>query len=55
MRGGFFAGPAYLLRLSLAPTEEDWIAGEAHNRSVLMDAIGRPFRLVKKHSRRSDA
>jgi len=27
MRGGLVAGPAYLLRLSLSPTEEDWVDG----------------------------
>src|SRR6266849_189367 len=26
MRGGFISGPLYLLRLSLSPTEEDWMA-----------------------------
>jgi hypothetical protein len=53
MRGGLFAGVAYLLRLSLSPTEEDWSRGKEGNRSVLMDAVGRPLRLAKKHTRRS--
>jgi Uncharacterised nucleotidyltransferase len=53
MCGGFFAGAAYLLRLSLSPTEEDWTPGNEHNRSVFRDAIGRPLRLAKKHSRHS--
>ena len=55
MRGGLFAGPAYLLRLSLAPTEEDWTPEEAHQRSVVMEVIGRPLRLLKKHGRRSSS
>jgi hypothetical protein len=32
MRGGGIAGAAYLLRLSLSPTEEDWQKGEEHGR-----------------------
>src|SRR4029077_16606098 len=32
MRGGIFSGPAYLLRLSLSPTEEDWIEGAENKR-----------------------
>jgi len=53
MRGGFLSGLAYLLRLSLTPTEEDWSPEEEGNHSALMDAISRPVRLAKKHSRRS--
>jgi hypothetical protein len=53
MRGGLFAGATYLLRLSLSPTEEDWTPGQEGNRSALMEAVGRPLRLAKKHSRRS--
>ena len=49
MRGGWIAGPAYLLRLSLSPTEEDWVEGAEAKRSWLWDAIARPFRLVKKY------
>lgn len=52
MPGGLFAGAAYLLRLSLSPTEEDWTPGKEGNRSALMDAVGRPLRLARKHSRR---
>ncbi|MCU1242979.1 MAG: hypothetical protein JWO71_3705 [Candidatus Acidoferrum typicum] len=54
MRGGLFAGAAYLLRLSLYPTEDDWTPGREGNRPAFMDAIGRPLRLAKKHRRRSD-
>jgi len=53
MRGGLFPGAAYLLRLSLSPTEEDWTPGKEGNRSALVEAIGRPFRLGRKHSRRT--
>ena len=49
MRGGWIAGPAYLLRLSLSPTEEDWVEGAEARRSWLWDAAMRPFRLLKKY------
>ena len=49
MRRGWFAGPAYLLRLSLSPTEEDWVEGDEAKRSWLWDAATRPFRLFKKY------
>jgi len=51
MRGSFFPGLAYLLRLSLTPTEEDWTPGKEGNRPPFIDAISRPFRLAKKHGR----
>jgi Uncharacterised nucleotidyltransferase len=53
MRGGLFPGAAYLLRLSLSPTEEDWTPGKEGNRSALVQSIGRPIRLARKHIRRS--
>jgi hypothetical protein len=49
MRGGLIAGPAYLFRLSLSPTEEDWVEGAETKRSWLSDAVRRPFRLLKKY------
>ena len=51
MRGGLLGAPAYLLRLSLSPTEEDWQAdGEiSHNR--LLDTLRRSFRLAHKYGR----
>jgi Uncharacterised nucleotidyltransferase len=49
MGGGGLAGAGYLLRLSLSPTEEDWVEGDEEGRSGLMDAIQRPFRLLKKY------
>jgi hypothetical protein len=51
MRGGGFAGPAYLLRLSLSPTEEDWQAGEEISNNRLLDVLRRPFRLARKYGR----
>jgi hypothetical protein len=51
MRGGLAAGVPYLIRLSLSPTEEDWVPGEEHKRHWLLDALGRPFRLAKKYGR----
>ncbi len=51
MRGGLLAAPAYLLRLSLSPTEDDWRRdGEiSHNR--LLDTLRRPFRLARNYGR----
>lgn len=51
MRGGLIAGPAYLLRLSLSPTEEDWVEGAETERSWLWDALSRPYRLLKKYGK----
>jgi len=53
MRGGFWDGLAYLLRLSLSPTEEDWVAGAETQRSWVLDALSRPVRLARKHRRNS--
>jgi hypothetical protein len=49
MRGGGLAGLGYLLRLSVSPTEEDWVEGREEKRSWLWDAVQRPGRLVKKY------
>lgn len=49
MCGGAVAGPAYLLRLALSPTEEDWVEGAETKRSWVWDAVQRPFRLMKKY------
>lgn len=49
MRGGWIAGPAYLIRLSLSPTEEDWVEGAEGKRSWIWDAVQRPLRLFKKY------
>jgi hypothetical protein len=47
--GGGAAGAAYLMRLSLSPTEEDWTEGGEELRSWLWDAARRPFRLMRKY------
>jgi hypothetical protein len=51
MRGGFPRGIAYLLRLSVSPTEEDWAVGAGEKRIGALDAISRPFRLARKYGR----
>jgi hypothetical protein len=51
MRGSAFSAPAYLFRLSLLPTEEDWKPGSVESRSGVLDALRRPFRLARKYSR----
>ena len=51
MRGNRFFAPAYLLRLSLSPTEEDWKPGAPENRHGFFDALRRPFRLSRKYGR----
>jgi hypothetical protein len=50
MPGGWLDGVAYLMRLSLSPTEEDWAEGAAE-RPWLLDVLGRPLRLARKHGR----
>ena len=51
MRGGLLAAPAYLLRLSLSPTEEDWQAGGQISQNRFLDTLRRPFRLARKYGR----
>jgi hypothetical protein len=51
MRGGVIAAPAYLLRLSLSPTEEDWEDSGEGKRNWLPAALRRPFRLARKYRR----
>lgn len=51
MRGNFLLGLPYLLRLSVSPTEEDWVVGAEGKRRWFLDALGRPFRLAKKYGR----
>jgi Uncharacterised nucleotidyltransferase len=55
MRGGFFSGPAYLLRLSLSPTEEDWQAGGEISNNRFLDVLRRSFGLVRKYGRHGKA
>jgi hypothetical protein len=49
MRGGMLPGAAYLLRLSLSPTEDDWAEENASPWNWLWDAARRPFRLARKY------
>ena len=53
MRGGLISAPAYLLRLSFSPTEQDWTdgAGAEAKRHSFFDAVRRPFRLARKYRR----
>jgi hypothetical protein len=51
MPGSITAGAAYLTRLSLSTTEEDWSAETAGPRSSLGETLFRPFRLAKKYRR----
>lgn len=48
MRGSLAAGVPYLLRLTFAPTEEDW-GTEGATRSRISSAFRRPFRLLRKY------
>jgi putative nucleotidyltransferase-like protein len=52
MRGGLLPGAAYLLRLTLSPTEEDWAKNSREKRPLLFDALRRPVRLARKYWRR---
>jgi len=49
MAGRGISGPAYLLRLSFSPTEEDWEKGTEERKSWLWDTVRRPFRLMRKY------
>lgn len=51
MRGSSFFAPAYLLRLSFSPTEDDWQADGEVSHNGLLDALRRPFRLARKYGR----
>ena len=51
MHGGLVSAPAYLMRLSLSPTEEDWGVGVEENQSPFLDVVRRPFRLARKYGR----
>jgi hypothetical protein len=53
MRGGLISAPAYLLRLSFSPTEEDWMdgVGAEIKRHGFLNAVRRPFRLARKYGR----
>ena len=49
MRGGLLTGVAYLLRLTLSPTEEDWAENRLEKRKGLFEALWRPVRLARKY------
>ncbi len=49
MRGALPAGLSYLLRLTLSPTQEDWLSGDKKAQSGIMGSLRRPFRLAKKY------
>jgi Uncharacterised nucleotidyltransferase len=49
MAGGGLSGVAYLARLSLSPTQEDWAKGAEQQRSWFWQAVRRPFRLLRKY------
>lgn len=51
MRGGLISAPAYLLRLLLSPTEEDWQEGSEESHHRFLDVLRRPFRLARKYGR----
>src|ERR1700674_4472187 len=55
MRGGLIAAPAYLLRLSFSPTEEDWNDTGQAKGHWLPDAVRRPFRLARRYGRRGNS
>ncbi len=49
MRGGLFRGGAYLLRLTLSPTEEDWKEKSGKKRGKIIETLQRPVRLARKY------
>lgn len=51
MRGRLLAGARYLTRLSLSPTEEDWLADAHTPEASLRESLRRPFRLARKYRR----
>jgi hypothetical protein len=51
MCGGLTSAPAYLVRLLLSPTEEDWQEGSEESRHRFLEVLRRPFRLARKYGR----
>jgi hypothetical protein len=51
MCGGLISAPAYLVRLLLSPTEEDWREGSEESRHRFLEVLRRPFRLARKYGR----
>jgi hypothetical protein len=54
MRGGLFRGGAYLLRLTLSPTEEDWKEKSGKKRGRLSEMLQRPLRLARKYGSKNE-
>lgn len=55
MCGNLLSAPAYLLRLTLSPTEEDWQAGGKRSNNRFLEVLRRPFRLARKYGRHGKA
>jgi hypothetical protein len=53
MRGNVMAAPAYLLRLSFSPTEEDWKDDGEGSANKFLEVVRRSFRLARKYGRDS--
>jgi len=51
MRGNLISGSAYLLRLALSSTEEDWQSDAQGNHHPILEVLRRPIRLARKYSR----
>jgi len=51
MHGGLVSSPAYLMRLMLSPTEEDWGTGTEQNQGSFLEVVRRSFRLARKYGR----
>jgi hypothetical protein len=49
MADGGLTGAAFLARVSLSPTQEDWTEKSQDKRSWLWDAVRRPIRLFRKY------
>jgi putative nucleotidyltransferase-like protein len=54
MRGGLFRGGAYVLRLTLSPTEEDWGKKSGKKRGKIIEALQRPMRLARKYGSKNE-
>jgi len=54
MRGGFFPGAGYLLRLTFSPTEEDWRENATEKQGRILETLQRPVRLARKYWSRDD-
>ena len=55
VHGRAFAGAAYLLRLSLSTSEQDWSSEDGNLLSRLGGFFRRPVRLMKKYGRNADS